>query len=171
MPSERRKTLPPLRLAREAQAQSTWALGHSYALAAEALMKQTEVYVQQPTLLLLLHSLELYLKSFLILQGATERDLRNLGHDLVACVRACKGRGLSKHLVLRRTDVAQVVRLNRFYSAKELEYFVPRTKRFGNIEQIAYTVGTVAKAVLGVVHHESWRSLYRERPLFAMKHT
>jgi hypothetical protein len=156
-------------LAREAQAQSTWALGHSYTLAAEALMKQTEVYVQQPTLLLLLHSLELYLKSFLVLQGATERELRDLGHDLVACMRACKEHGLSKHVLLRRADVAQVVRLNEFYSAKELEYFVPRAKRFGNIEQIAYTVGIVAKGVLGVVFHESWRALYREQPLFAMK--
>lgn len=168
MPSKRRKYRPPPRLAREAQAQSTFALGHSYALAAEALMKQTEVYVQQPTLLLVLHSLELYLKSFLILQGATERELRNLGHDLVACMRACKQHGLPKHVVLRRTDVAQIVRLSRFYSAKELEYFVPRAKRFGSIEQVAYTVGTVAKAILGVVHHESWRVLYRKQPLFAM---
>lgn len=132
-------------------------------------MKQTEVYAQQPTLLLLLHSLELYLKSFLVLQGATERELRDLGHDLVACMRACKERELSKHVLLRRADIAQVVRLNSFYSAKELEYFVPRAKRFGNIEQFAHTVGIVGKGVLGVVFHESWRALYREQPLFAMK--
>ncbi|SRR5581483_292365 len=169
MPGKRRKVASHPRLEREAQAQSTWALGHSYTLAAEALMKQTEVYVRQPTLLLLLHSLELYLKSFLILQGKTEKELRNLGHDLVSCMRACKDRGLSKHVALCRADVAQVVRLNKFYVGKELEYFVPRSKRFGSTEQIAYTVGTVAKAILGVVHHESWRALYRERPLFAMK--
>jgi hypothetical protein len=84
-------------------------------------------------------------------------------------LRACKGHGLSKHVVIRRADVTQVVRLNRFYVGKELEYLVPRAKRFGSIEQIAYTVGTVAKAILGIVHHESWRALYRERPLFAMK--
>lgn len=168
MPSKRRRLLPSPRLAREAQSQSTFALGHSYALAAEALVKQAEVYVPQPTILLLLHSLELYLKSFLILQGATEKELRNLGHDLVACMRACKRHGLSKHVVLRRADVVQIVRVNRFYSAKELEYFVPRAKRFGSIEQIAYTVGTVAKAILGVVHNESWRAGYRKKPLFAM---
>lgn len=84
-------------------------------------------------------------------------------------MRACKDRGLSKHVALCRADVAQVVRLNKFYVGKELEYFVPRSKRFGSTEQIAYTVGTVAKEILGVVHHESWRALYRERPLFAMK--
>lgn len=77
--------------------------------------------------------------------------------------------GLSKHIALRRADIAQIVRLNAFDSAKELEYFVPRAKRFGNIEQIAYTVGIVAKGVLGVVFHESWRALYREQPRFAMK--
>lgn len=168
MRGKRRKVPTAPRLAREAQAQSTWGLGNTYALAAEALVK-SELYVQHPTFLLFLHALELYLKSFLILQGTTDKELRDIGHDLVACMRACREHGLPKHVVLSRAEVAQVVRLNRLYSAKELEYFVPRAKRFGSVEQIAYTVGTVAKAILGVAHHESWRSLYREQPLFAMK--
>jgi hypothetical protein len=113
-----------------------------------------------PTLFLLMHALELFLKAFLLSQGANERELRGIGHDLVACLKVCKAKGFEQHVALDRAAVVQVVRVNRYYAGKELEYFTPRAKSFGSIDALHETVCTVAKAVLGVVSGKAFIALY-----------
>lgn len=145
----RKKKLRPVSpLSPEHQAQSSWALGNSYASAAVLLMHDSKAETYLPTLFLFLHALELYLKAFLFSRGVSDSKLRGVSHDLVACMRACRKHGLSKHVMLPRTAIVQIVRVNRYYSDKELEYFAPRAKRFGSIDDLAKTVATVANGVL-----------------------
>lgn len=160
MPRKPKKLPPVPALSSDNQAQSTWGLAHSYELAARVLRSQSQPMSSLPTLFLLLHALELFLKAFLLCQGVTERELRSLGHDIVACMRACKVKGLAEHVILGRAAVTQVVRVNRYYSDKELEYFTPRAKSFGSIDLLHATVCTVAKGVLGVVHGRAFLALY-----------
>lgn len=159
--SRKTKKLPPLgQLPSNFQAQSTWGIAHSYELAARALHQGPSAQSSLPILFLLLHSLELFLKAYLVSQGATEKELRALGHDLVACMRACKSKGLSNHLTVEKRAVVQVVRVNRYYSDKELEYFTPRAKRFGSIDMLDNTVQGVAKGILVVILGQAWGALY-----------
>jgi hypothetical protein len=55
--------------------------------------------------------------------------------------------------------IAQVVRVNRYYSDKELEYFVPWAKRFGNLDALSETVATVAAAVFAPITEGTFRAL------------
>lgn len=151
--------LPP-----EPQAQSSWTLGNSYASAAVLLMHEGKADTFIPTLFLFLHALELYLKSFLFSRGVSDRELRGVSHDLVACMRACRKHGLSKHVMLPRTAIVQVVRVNRYYSDKELEYFAPRAKSFGSIDTLAETVATVANGVFGPITEETFRAMSGHQP-------
>ncbi|MBK6862481.1 MAG: hypothetical protein IPG91_02405 [Ideonella sp.] len=85
---------------------------------------------------LLLHALELHLKAFLISQGMSDTQLRSVGHDLLACLRACKERGLASHVAIAWVDLLQIARLNVYYRRKELEYFVPKAKNFGSVDRL-----------------------------------
>lgn len=151
-----------LQLAEE-QAQSTWALGKSYESAAVQLMHESKPETFIPTLVLFLHALELYLKAFLFVHHRTDSNLRNLHHDLVSCIRECCNYGLSKHVKLTRSAILQVIRVNRYYSDKELEYFiVPRYKKFGNIGNLAETVAAVAKGVCEFILEKYLKAIQEE---------
>ena len=156
---KQKKLRPVSPLPPEPQAQSSWALGNSYASAAVQLMQESKAETFLPTLFLFLHALELYLKAFLFYRGVSDSELRGVSHDLVACIRVCRKHGLSKHVMLSRTAVVQVVRVNRYYSDKELEYFAPHAKKFGSIDTLAETVAIVANGVFGPITEETFRVL------------
>lgn len=150
------RTLP---LRSEEQAQCCWALANGYLAAASQLLKAHSAETLLPSLFLLLHALELHLKAFLFSQGMSEKQLRAIGHDLLACLRACNERGFTSHIALSWVEQLQIVRLNLYYREKELEYFVPRAKRFGSVERLRKVVERVAKAVFNPVTAESFRAL------------
>ena len=153
----------PLQLAEE-QAQFTWALGNSYESAAIQLIRENKPKIFIPTLVLFLHALELYLKAFLFFQHCTNSNLRSIGHDLVLCMRECCKYGLSKHVKLTRSAILQVIRVNRYYSDKELEYYiVPRNKRFGSIDTLAETVSIVAKGIGEFIVEKSFKAIQEEK--------
>jgi len=152
--------LPP-----EPEAQSVWALGNSYAAAAHVLMHGGKANTFRPTLFLLLHALELYLKAFLFSRNVSEKELKNIRHDLVACMRACRTHNLSKLIFLPRRTIIQVVRINRYYREKELEYFTPRARRFGSLDDLAETVAKVAAAVFEPISEGTFRALSKPATL------
>lgn len=80
-----------------ARAQCCWALANSYSSAAVQLLQNPSAQVFVPTLFLLGHALELHFKAFLASQGMPDKQLRSrdIGHNLTACLRKCKERGLS----------------------------------------------------------------------------
>lgn len=68
------------------------------------------------------HALELAFKSALCLNGASEKELRQVGHDLEVALTGVMATPQAKHV---RPDVEGVVALiNPYYKRKELEYFV-----------------------------------------------
>ncbi len=67
------------------------------------------------------HALELALKSALLLQGATEKDLRTIGHNLEEAAR--QFRETAQGSLLTPEVGVLVSLLNPYYSVKELEYF------------------------------------------------
>jgi len=112
----------------EQHAQCCWALANSYYAAADRLFEAGGGETFMPSLFLLLHALELHLKAFLFSQGMKDKQLRAISHDLLGCLRACQERGFSKPVRLSWREQMQIVRINRYYKSKELEYFVPRGK-------------------------------------------
>lgn len=82
----------------ESQAQTTWALGNSYASAGVVLMQDGKAETYLPTLFLFLHALELYLKAFLFSRGFCDRELRGFSHDLVTCIKVCHKHGLLEYV-------------------------------------------------------------------------
>lgn len=162
MPKKSKKLRPVSKLPLEFQAQSTWALGKSFETAALELLRLGKAEVIVPAQYLMLHALELYLKAFLFSQGVCDKALRDIGHDLIACLRTCDKYDLAKHLCLPRSAVVQIVRANRYYCDKELEYFAPRAKSFGRIETLADSVAHVGKQLIRPITEDSFRRLSQE---------
>ena len=146
----------------EEHAQCCWALANSYYAAAGRLLDADVAETFMPSMFLLLHALELHLKAFLLSQGMNDKQLRALSHDLVACLRACQDRGLSRHVSLSWGDQMQVARLNRYYKNKELEYFVPRAKSFGSVESLSGVVLRVSKGVFNPITANTFRAMSQE---------
>ena len=74
---------------------------------------------------LLGHAMELYLKSFLIGRGMTEKELRfkPYGHDLRELLIEARRRKLGRELKLSNRDLNVVCLLNSHYKPKHLEYY------------------------------------------------
>lgn len=88
----------------------------------EAVNPPNEISSPLPAYFLVGRSLELQLKAFLRLQGASERDLRTVSHDLERAICTARESGLEKYVKLSESEVESVGRLNAYYGAKELEY-------------------------------------------------
>lgn len=143
-------------------AQCCWALANSYCAAATQLLQAGVAGTLMPSLFLAMHAFELHLKAFLFSQGMDDRQLRAISHDLVACLRACRERNFSKYVVLSWRDQMQIARVNRYYKHKELEYFVPRAKSFGSVENLVAVVAQVSRDVFNPITEDAFRSFSKE---------
>lgn len=68
------------------------------------------------------HTIELALKSALVLNGASDSDLREIGHDLDKALLAFQETDLSRFEPDKLAGT--IFLLNPYYKRKELEYFV-----------------------------------------------
>ena len=79
-----------------------------------------------PFLFLIGHGLELAYKAVLLVDGATEKDLKQIGHDLVRCrrkVQVCRPSLLED---LEKPGTEEIVGIiSPYYNAKALEYHMP----------------------------------------------
>jgi len=89
-----------------------------------------EIVAPIPALYLLGHSIELSLKAYLLSQGVNLRQVRNLNHDLHACMRKAKELGLLSHVQFTGLEEGALEILNGLYSTKQLEYIVTGAKQF-----------------------------------------
>ena len=89
-----------------------------------------EIVSPTPALYLAGHGIELSLKSYLMHEGATIRDLRRLGHDLHSALRKAKELGLYEVIRLTQAEEGALELLNDLYRAKELEYIRTGLKHF-----------------------------------------
>lgn len=75
-----------------------------------------------PTFLLVCQSIELSLKAYLRGTGYSDKQLRQLGHDLDESVAAARAAGVESHVSLSEADVAAISMINRYYLSKDLQY-------------------------------------------------
>lgn len=154
--------MKPNKLAPEEQAQSCWALANSYSTSSLRLQAaENSGQTFMPSMFLLLHALELHLKSYLIARGHTDQQLRAIGHDLTKGLRACFQNDLASHVQFSWRELIQIARINKYYKSKELEYFVPRAKNFGNVERLAEIVDRVSRGIFNPITEGSFRALRR----------
>ena len=83
----------------------------SYLRAAQALrtLQFNATHRDSPIEFLYYHSVELFLKAFLVLKGATEKDVKGLSHGIVRIMERCRAQGL----VLDKTDRAVIALIDR----------------------------------------------------------
>lgn len=154
--------MKPEQLTPEQQAQSCWALANSYSESSLRLQTaENSAQTFMPSMFLLLHALELHLKSYLIARGHTDKQLRAIGHDLTKGLRACFQNDLASHVQFSWRELIQIARINKYYMCKELEYFVPKAKNFGNIERLAEVVDRVSRGIFNPITEGSFRALRR----------
>jgi hypothetical protein len=75
-----------------------------------------------PTYFLVCQSIELPLKAFLRGSGYSDKQLRQLGHDLDASIAAAQAAGIKSHVSLSEADVAAIGAINAYYHSKDLQY-------------------------------------------------
>jgi len=113
-----------------------------------------------PSLYLIGRSIELGLKSYLLSEGITLRELRSkkYGHDLHACHRKAKELGLLSHVKFKPEEEGALELLNELYSTKQLEYIVTGTKLlpiFSLVESFA------RKLIKGASNHVGYTTFNR----------
>ena len=107
---------------------------------AAAARRESEIAHQglsMPAYFLAARAIELGLKSFLLLRGSTEQDLRRISHDLGKALDAARQEGLDS-ITPVSTEAEQAVRwINEYYYRKDLEY---PTAGYKSYPQIHYLV-------------------------------
>jgi len=113
-----------------------------------------------PSLYLIGRSIELGLKSYLLSQGMTLRELRSkkYGHDLHACHRKAKELGLLSHAQFRPEEEGAMDLLNLLYSTKQLEYIVTGAKTLPIFELVESFARNLIK---GVSNHVGYKTFNR----------
>ncbi len=89
-----------------------------------------EIVAPIPALYLIGHSIELSLKSYMLLHGVTLGQLRKYGHNLYACFSDSKTFGLLNHVTFEDGQEGAFEILDELYSTKQLEYIVTGHKHF-----------------------------------------
>ena len=147
-------------------AQCVWALANSYSDAANLLLQNPAPQVFIPALYLLAHSLELHFKAFLISKGIEEKKLKNheVGHNLTLCLKLCKKHGLYNYLSFSLSQARQIIKINRYYQEKQLEYFTASAKQFGSIEYFQEIVSQTSKAIFNPITDEDFYALSKMQP-------
>jgi hypothetical protein len=101
------------------------------------------------------HSIELSLKSYLLHNGITEKDLRNkYGHNLIKAFDAAKDVGLCELIICDEFEIEVLGYLNTLYQSKQLNYIQTGGKQFpifGPLQTLA------TKLLEGISKEVGWR--------------
>lgn len=125
-----------------------WNYAKQFFSAAEKLRGYEERLSGAPVYYLYGHAIELVLKAFLVHRGRSEKELRRIGHNLVAAWEKARAEGLAgnSEKVIEASETIQLI--NPYYEAKELEYIVSGAKQYPDIihmhnvaENLIYVVG------------------------------
>lgn len=75
-------------------------------------------------------SIELSMKGYLRGSGWSEKQLRQVGHDLNKCLQAAIDHGIEKHASVRQYDADIIGMINPYYEGKDLQYGKTGLKRY-----------------------------------------
>lgn len=90
----------------------------------------------KPLYFLACQSIELSMKAFLRGSGYSEKQLRNIGHNLNKCVVAAIDKGIEDHVRLSDADVAMIDKINPYYQYKDLQYSKAGFKSYPRIDEL-----------------------------------
>lgn len=111
-----------------------WNNANNFFEAAQILRKEKQD-IFFPTYFLLGQSIELSLKGFLRGTGASEKDLKNLGHDLNKALQKAEKR-LQSLANISHEDKEIIDSLNVYYKSKDLQYTLTGFKRLPIIDDV-----------------------------------
>ena len=74
---------------------------------------------------LVCHAIELALKALLRARGSSDKDIRNLSHDLNDCLVRARANGLDSLVLFTSIEQAELRKANVYYVKKGFEYFTP----------------------------------------------
>lgn len=109
-------------------------MAHDFARAGELFHTHHPDTIAAPAFYLYCHAIELSLKALLIVRGTSERQLRNVGHDLEAGLQAAVSHGLGEVASLSAEERAAIRVMNQYYRGKELEYLVTGFKSYPTLD-------------------------------------
>lgn len=107
-----------------------WQQSYQFLAAAEREFSANGSAVSIPSYFLVGRALELGLKSFLLLHGQTEADLRAVGHDLLDGLTAAQNFCLEASVDLEPEDLTAIRMLHPYYVSKDLEYVTNGYKQY-----------------------------------------
>jgi hypothetical protein len=131
--------------------------------AAEKLRGEEEELCDAPVTYLYAHSIELSLKAYLVKHGASEPELRRIGHDLVECWNRAKQYGLESHLRSAGEISETLELLNPYYRQKEFEYISVGFKQIPKIIFLHNSAGTLLETIDIQVHAGRGRRQFQSR--------
>ena len=90
-------------------------------LDAAQLTRRAKPVTFTPMYFLVCQSLELSFKAFLRGMGYSNKQLRQLSHNLDACVAAAKAAGVESHVSLSAAEIAAIAAINPYYRFKDFQ--------------------------------------------------
>lgn len=88
-------------------------------------------------------AIELALKSYMLLQGRTEKDLRSVSHDLAAALDTAVRLGLPSILLVSGESEQAIRWINDYYASKDLEYPTTGYKSYPQIRYLLEFAGSL----------------------------
>jgi len=107
-----------------------WNYARSFYYSGNDLREINNTDISAPVYYLYCHAIELVLKSLIIFQGNNEKDLRNIGHDLIKAWKVSS----ADTVISLQSEIGEIVQtiemINPYYSSKEFEYIVTGGKTY-----------------------------------------
>jgi hypothetical protein len=117
-----------------------------------------EIVAPIPVMFLVGQSIELSLKSYLLMKGVPLRKLRyKYGHDLHRALRKAKELGLLADAALSKEEEAAIEILDPLYSSKQLQYISTGSKTFPVFGPLQSAARTLAKGIGVIVGYQPHR--------------
>ncbi len=125
----------------------TWRRADEFAQAGQLVSEAAEAFgVPMVAYFLFCHAIELGLKSFLIGQGWSDSQLRNLGHDLKGTLAAAEAHPDFK-VSLTEEDRETILMLSSYYKSKEFEYLYTGSIQLPALDQVEETCYRLLKQI------------------------
>lgn len=112
-----------------------WNVAAEYLEAAKTLCREKDKLFS-PTYFLLGQSIELALKGLLRGLGASEKDLKDISHNLDKALQVAEKKKLQSLITISDEDRENIALLNVSYKSKDLQYTLSGFKRYPNLDKV-----------------------------------
>lgn len=120
--------------------------------AASKLRDSDETLSSTPVYYLYGHSIELAIKAYLVTVGYSEKQLRDIGHDLKDAWSTAKALNITDQLSKPQEIEETVNLISPYYEAKELEYIFEGYKQFPKIKYMHNSAKQLIEGIGRFIH-------------------